>query len=439
MDGLQKTKWFGIAAGVGTLLVLLIMLVGGFGLNNTQDWQIKQSVGGNVSVIDEAGWYTKWFATIYTYPRAYQAEYADADAIRVTFNDGGTAKISTMLRFGTPKATEARLTSHQQFGSIENMSQSVRAHLVNCIKATGPLMSSSEHQSARKSEFRQIVENQLRKGIYEMRKVERVLADETDESGRQIKVFATEIITDEKGIPVISQESPLAQYDIEVLQFSVLSTTYDGETLQKFAAKKESFLRSEQFKADREAETQERLMIVERGKKELAEVEAQANKEKMTATVNAEREAEVARIEAEQRVVVAEQTKLAAEMLASQQLEVAKLELEAAKVKAETAEQEAAAISVLAAAEEEKIAKAGAITEHERVLAEIRARRDVDVAAKLAGVQVPKILLMGGKEGQGGSMTDTLINLRLLKSSGIIADLDAETAAQKRQNDKVDD
>lgn len=443
---ISKRTIFGGAVVVFLLIILLIVGIGGFGMNNVSDWQVKQAVTGQVSVIDSPGWYLKMFASVWTYPRAYQAEYGEGDAdtsnqtVRVTFNDGGTAQICSMIRFATPKTEETRLLAHREFGSIQNMASAVRAHLVNCMKASAPLMSSSEHQSARKAEFTQIVDDMLRKGIYSMRQVETVLKDQTDETGDPITVLATEVIRDDNGMPLIAQESPLKTYGIEVLQFSVTATNYDEQTLAKFSAKKESFLRAEQSKAEREEEVQQRLMVIEKGKRELAEVEAESNKLKKQEVINAERIAEVAEIEARQKVTVAAQAKLEAETKASQKVEVAKLELEEAKLLAQAADEKAKAIKILAQAEEEKIQKAGAITEQERVLAQIHAQRDVDVASKLAMIQVPRTLLIGGgnSKGNGQDLTDALINLRLMTATGIVAPIEEPTAKAQTENQKDD-
>ena len=246
--------------------------------------------------------------------------------------------------------------------------------------------------------------------------------------------MATEIVRDkETGIPLIAQTSPLQYYGFEVLQYSITASNYDEQTLKKFAAKKESYLRAEQSKAEREEEVQQRLMVIEKGKRELAEVEADANKKMKAEVIDAERIAKVARIEAERKVVVAEQAKLEAETKASQKVSVAQLDLEEAKFIALAADEQAKAIITLATAEEEKIKKAGAITEQERILAEIKADRDVRVAEELAHIGVPRTLLVGG--GNGEDMTDSLIQLRLLQTTGIISLDDPATAEKIKQDD----
>lgn len=431
--GTEEFKWgkrHFFYGGLGTfvLIVLIILVTGGFGLNNAQDWQIIQSVTGKVTVRDEPGWYMKMFAHVWTYPRAVQHDFGgekghseEGDPTnRVTFNDGGTAGLGTMIRFATPRTEELRLKAHREFsGSVDNMAAAVHAHMINCCKAAAPLMSSSEHQSARKAEFTQIVEDMLRNGIYEMRHIEKTFHDATDEKGNPITVFATEIIRDEKGQPKIGQVSPLKEYGFEVLQFSVTSTNYDKQTLERFSTKKESFQKAEQAKADREQEVQQRLMVVEKGKRQVAESEAAANVEKMTAVTNAQRQKEVATLEAQQKVSVADQAKKEAETKAQQVLAVAELEKKAAEVKVQTAEAEAKAIRVLAEAQAEKIAKGGAITEKERMIAEITAKRDIEVAAKLAAIQAPQTLMLGGSGGQQDWMGN-LVSMWLMRSMGIV-------------------
>ena len=404
------------------VIALVIILTGGIGKNNDQNWQVIQSVGGKVTIRDTAGYYLKWFATVWTYPRYVEATYNDdadegdkpKESIRATFNDGGTAQVCTYVRFSTPVVEDERKEFHRQFsGNVDNSVIAVRNHMVNCIKAAAPLMSASENQSARKAEFAQVIEDMLRDGLYKMNKIEKELKDRTDEKGNPITVYATEIIRNSEGIPIVSQGSPLEDYGIEVIQFSVTATEYDDATRDQFAAKKQSFLRAENSKAEREEMVQERLMIVERGLKDKAEVEAVALKDKAKAI-----------IEAQKKVELAEKAKQEAETQANMRLEVAKIqkmeaetkanqELEVAKVGAMAAEQEAKAIQILAIAEEEKIKKAGAITEKERVTLQIAADRDAKIASFLANVKTPQIVFNGGSE-EGSNWKDTLMNLYLL-------------------------
>jgi len=428
-----------IAAGVATFVAFILLVTSWNGLvgsNDDQNWQIVQSVSGNVTHRDEPGYYAKWFGTVWTYPRAMDAFYSahtdeggpTNESISVTFNDAGTADVSSYVKVRLPSTTEQRRLLHQDFhGNPDNIKAAIRAHLVNCIKASGPVMSASENQASRKAEFNMIVESQLALGLFKMRRTETTLNDLTeienagvDANGKQIirekkaVVQTTVIVRDADGNPVVIQESPLVQYGLTILQFSITAIEYDQQTLLQFSAKKESYLNAEKSKAVRQEEVQERLMVEEKGRRQVAEVEAEENQKKTRALIQAAQEQEVAVIakakavtDAQKRVEVAGQAQQEAEMLR-----------QIAEIDAQTAELKKQATISEAQAKEQVIALGGGITERERVLAQIAATRDAKVAQALASVKVPNTMLIGG--GGGDSTMSNLINMYLLKGAGIM-------------------
>lgn len=432
-----------VAAVICTLLVLLvagILLSGLIGYNNTHEWQIYQSVTGNVTIIDTPGYYWKGFGTVWTYPRSMQAYYSSShkesgssdDSIRVTFNDGGTASISSFVKIALPLDSEHRLLLHQDFNANpKNISDAVRSHLVNCIKSTGPMMSASENQASRKAEFNQVVEDQLIHGLYEMRRTEVELKDvsETIAAGigpdgkpiateKRAKVMATEIVLDKNGKPVIVQVSPMDRYKIGIIQFSVTETQYDEQILQQFSTKKESYLKAEQAKAQRQEEYQQRLMVTEKGLRQVAEITAEENQKKMRATIQAQQAAEVAVIAKQQAVTQAQQKV----EVAGQEQQEAETRKKIAQLKAETAEIDKKATIAAAEAKQKAIELGGDIAEKDRILATIKADRDAKVAEALAGIKTPGVVIVGGNatDGKSPGLTETLMNLLLLKSAGII-------------------
>jgi len=442
------------------LVIAVIVVVAGLAIvfgcfkhNDDQNWQIVQSIGGKISVRDQGGWYPTAFATVWTYPRYADFRYNDDpdegddvdERIRVTFNDGGTAQISTFVRIQTPITEADRKEFHRQFGGeMANVKAATKAHLTNSLKSTAPLMSSSEHQSARKAEFANHTENQMRLGLYEMRKVEKELKDRTDEEGNPITVFATEIVTDTDGKSVVAQESPLTtKFMIAIDQFSVTGTDYDPEILQQFAAKKKSFLMAEQSKAAREEMVQERLKIEEEGLKDKAQAEAKANVEKATAVIQAEQKAEVAL-----------QTKIEAETKASQLLEVAKIEkeealtkanmeLEVAEIRAQAAEQEKLAMIAQAEGKQKAIELSGEITNLEQAMLDNELRKAEVISDAIAKIMMPStmnIITAGGMGGEGTQaaspdvLTTHLVNLKLMEATGIIdqANVSSKSVSAKR-------
>ncbi len=442
MSTSAKVKIVSAAIAALFMLVVLATLWGGLiGHNDNQNWQVCQSVTGKVSVIDGAGYYFKGFATVWTYPRAIQAYYSQStkeggpqdDSIRVTFNDGGTAHISSFVKVQLPTTEAERLLLHQDFNANPtNILDAVRSHLTNCIKSTGPMMSASENQASRKAEFNQVVEEQLQQGLFEMRRTEVELKDVSEAAAPQAgpdgkpvaaekkaHVMATEVVLGDNGKPNIVQVSPLARYKIGILQFSVTETQYDEKTLEQFAAKKESYLKAEQAKAERQQEYQQRLMVTEKGLRQVAEIKAEENQKKERALIQATQAAEVAVITKTQAVTVAEQ----AVEVASKAKNEADMLKQIAQVKAETAEINKKATISAAEAKQKEIELGGGLSQKDQILATIKADRDVKVAEALAKVAVPSTVIIGGNsaDGKGStSMTETLMNLVLLKATGVL-------------------
>lgn len=433
-----------IAGGIVLVIVALAFCFGLVGKNDDQDWQVLQYPNGSVQVINTPGYYMKWFGSVTTYPRNWQVEYNAHDgadwSTKVTFNDGGWAHMDSILRFASPTTTDKQRAFHQLFaGNEKNVESAVWAHLSDAMKSSGPVMSTSEHQSARRSEYNALVQDQLDKGLFEMKKVEKQLLDQTDEKGKPITVYATEVLTDKEGKSLVTKASPLTDFGIKITQFSITDVRYDEQTQRQFVTKKEAFLAAENSKAQREKEVQERLMVTEKGLREKAEAEAIANREKATQTINAQREKEVAETNANREKVVAE-TNAARELaVAQKQAEQAKVkadqekvvaetkaaqELEVARVGRQAAEEDAKKQIVLAQAKKESLSLGGAISERDRVLAEIAKERDVQVAAQLSKIATPSTVINGGTGG--GSSEGSLLNLVLLKSLGVLPQVEAK-------------
>lgn len=384
------------------------------GSNNDQSWLIIQYPWGTVNVMDTAGWYMKAFGSEWSYPRNWQVEYKKDHAFKIIFNDGGSAKMNAMVRFSSPLTLEGKRKFHQLFGGNEDaVKEAVWAHLSDAMKSSAPVMSASEHQSARRGEFTSLVQDQLQKGLFEMRRISRTLQDQFDDKGKPITVYATEVVFDNDNVKQkISRPSPLTDFGIIITQFSITDVEYDEQTQRQFAQKKEAFLAAEGSKAQREKEVQERLMVEERGRRQKAESESLALVNKAEAVINAQREKEVAECNAARKLAVAQLHKQEAETEALQQLEVARLQKERSK-------EDAQAEIIRAQAQQKSLEIAGAISERDQVLARIEAEKQVGIARELAKISVPQFIINGGS-GQGAAVGESLMNVLLLKQLGVL-------------------
>ncbi|WP_373652031.1 hypothetical protein [Schlesneria sp. DSM 10557] len=472
-----------------SITFLFVLFATFFAKNQADHWQVLQYPNGQVEIRNRPGWYPTYFARITTYPRMISVygtkdsrpESPGDDSVKAWFNDGGTADLSWVVRVTTPCPSEAEEADpqlmetlvqkqrefHRQFtGNVANARNAVRSAVRNVIQQTGPIMSSTENQSARKGEFWHEVNSQLKDGMFAMKPVvlktntsvstmlkamkkgneqslasnEPAIGGTTEipvakvEPGRQAigsvleersisaseTVMAAEIVRDPvTGKGVISSPSALEQYGMKVLQFSILDTDYDEETVKKFSAKKQLYLQAEQSKAATIQNVQERFKRVAQGEREIAEEQWTAEKDRAEKRIQAETTQEkeltikeTLRVEAETKALVAVVEKKLQETLQK-----------IADVKSQIAENEKLAAEIGAKAREQEIEIAGAISDRDRGLGEIQVKEIEAVTAALRKLQVPDTVILSPEslqEDSGTAMEQALPSLQLLKTFGLL-------------------
>lgn len=468
-----------VVSGFGvTLMFVLFSTL--FAKNQADHWQVLQYPNGVVEIRNRPGWYPTYFARVTTYPRMISVygtkdsrpESPGDDSVKAWFNDGGTAEISWVVRVTTPCPTEEdekdpqlmeqlvqkQREFHRQFtGNVDNAKNAVRSAVRNVIQQTGPIMSSTENQSARKGEFWHEVYSQLRDGMFAMKPVViktntsvstmlQAMKKENDgPAGANVArstfpgkketirpavgavleersitasetVMAAEIVRDAAtGKPVISSPSALDQYGMRVLQFSILETDYDEETVKKFGAKKQLYLQAEQSKAATIQSVQERFKRVAQGEREIAEEQWTAEKDRAEKRIQAEATQEKEQTIKETLRVEAETKALVAEVKKKLQVTLEKI----ADIKAQIAENERLAAEIAAKAREQQIEIAGAISDREKGLGEIQVKEIKAVTAALRNLKVPDTVILSPDALQpnaGTAMEQALPSLQLLKA-----------------------
>ncbi len=402
--------------------------------NNEEHYQIIEFPNGEISVIDTTGFHIQAFGQVFTYPRyvdAYLSKSGDEKnkgdsnkdtSVRVTFNDGGWGFMSNHLKFQMPVTREKRIALHRHFGEggEKTIREAIGHHLINCLKNTGPLMSGSEHQSQRKAEFYQVVSEQLSKGIYLMERVEQKIGrnEKTAVFGDEHDVqYITRIKRTANGQPVISATSPLEEYGITVVQYNQTDTVYDPDTETQINAKRNSYQLAEEAKAGVEKEHQKLQEVIEKGRLAVANVEAEQQKTKKGILVNAQKDLDVKGINQQEQVTIAEQ----AVAVAGENLKQVTTELETSKIAIKIAEAEAKALISLSEATRAKLDQGGALSEREKLFAEMRKQRNSAIAKSISEIPSPKTVILGenksgSSSGTGASSTtETLMNLIMLQ------------------------
>lgn len=348
---------------MGILLVIFSSSL--FETNTFGNYQIKQAaVTGNISVRNEPGVYWQGFGNIYTYPISEDFDFEDA-GLTVRFNDGSVAAVKGTVKFKLSLKPEIQKELHRDYASFKNvMIDLIQKNVQESLSNTATLMKAEDSYSSRRAEFSNTAKQQLEQGIFQT-KTE--IIDSIDDNGTKFKEKLIEIMYDKDGHPIIQKPSLLKRYDIEILQFVVNDFEYDAKVKELIDKKKEA----EQIKvvavANAEKAKQNALTAAAEGSAAIAKAKAEAEVQKMTEVVEAQKRAEVAKLEAE------------------------KAKFEAAKIKAEGEAQAYAA----------RLKVQAGLTPLEK--ATIEKETKIGIAAELAKVQFPDTMIIAGGDGKNGS------------------------------------
>ena len=192
--------------------------------------------------------------------------------------------------------------------------------------------------------------------------------------------YITRIKRDSSGQAVLSATSPLTEYGITVVQYNQTDTVYDPDTESQINAKRNSYQLAEEAKAGVEKEHQKLQEVIEKGRLAVANVEAEEQKTKKGILVNAQKDLDVKAINQREQVTIAEQ----AVAVAGENLKQVTTELETSKIAVKIAEAEGRALISLSEATRAKLDMGGALSEREKLIAEMRMQRNTAIAKSIA-------------------------------------------------------
>lgn len=365
-NGFRKFFIFIILAGLVTGLVLISGRI--IETNDDGFYQVKQAaISGKLTVKTDPGMYFQMFGKITEYKIAdtyyFSKDNLDGGAgaesapIEVRFSERATAQISGSVRFRLSTIEADQLRLHREFRSYDNVIQSMIRQIVpEAVKNTAAIMKAEESYSGRKAEFISLAEQQIKDGIFATLEVEET---HTDAGGNTLIEKVVKIRYDESGNPIVIKESPLKEFNILITSFVIKDIDFDDTTEQYMDQKSNAEQQKNVARTQAEKARQDAITAEEEGKAKIALARAEEEVVKVREIIRAEKEREVAQLNAEK----------------------ATAEAQADFVKRK-AEAEANALLV----------KAG-LTPSER--AQIEKEIAIGVAAELAKLKLPQIMSFG--------------------------------------------
>lgn len=386
---------------IASLIVAFILLCGGIWLagqmyhqTDTQNFNVVQSLTGQVTIRRDAGIWFMFFPKVWTYPKASieicSVNAKENDPFIIQFNNKSTAKLNCQIGYRLDGSTDEQLIAlHQE---VEGNEEKVWFMVYTRLNT-------------------------------ELQKVATQFDPSDVVGGEKFPQF------EQACSKAVLHNADLMAHGIDVNSFTIDGKpdpdkeTKDGLDKQRDAdlARRKALAEKEQLEAEtiRTTANYAREIAEFKGKAdaETAKLKTEAEREKELATIAAQKQVEVAKLEKEKAVIEVERQKEVAKVEAEKALAVAEVQkqtekevLEAIKLKAEQQVAEAEAKKVA-------IEKSGAITELQQAeldLQKVIAQYKWDAIGKaIAGVKLPTMMNIGsGADGKTGvSALDQFIQL----------------------------
>lgn len=314
-----------------------------------------------------------WFNEIRKDESGNVTPTGDNPAMPITYNDKGKGYILGSVRVELPLERKylERIQTHYS-GMDRLVNELIRPTLGKVVISCGPLMSSLESVSEKRTDLIAYITDQLNYGVYKtsVKAVESL----NPLTGEKQIVKVAEAIRDSISPNGIKrqEESPFAYYGLKVSQLSISDMEYEPATLAQISKQREADMSIVTAKAKALEAVQQTIQIEEEGKAAAAKAKWEQEREKAVEVTKAQQAFEVAELQAKEAKEKAKKI-------------VAEGEAEAAAARAKV--------------------QAG-LTPLER--AKIDMETKIGVAEALSKVQLPKVIMTGGSDKNGNAAMDAM-------------------------------
>lgn len=369
---------------IGVVMVIVLIVFGAFAINNITEtneagkFHIKRAfITGNVRVIDNPGMYGQWFGKIFEYQNVATIGFgkeigegsADIEAIPVIFNDGSKATNSGLVRVKLPPPgnREALLNEYSR-GYDHFITAGILPVIKNAVKLSANLRSAQEAYTTL-ALYQQAVQDQIENGTYvTYSSIDTIISATGDMETRQV----TKVRLGADGKP-LRKPNRLQELGCEVLECVIDVPDFDAKVEEMIALRKDEAMKTELAKQSALRAKQDAITSEQQGLANVAKAKYEREVEKVKAVTDAQREFEVAALQAKK---AAEQKK---------------------------------AVILAAEAKKQELLIADGLSERERYQIDADVKRAVGVAEHLAKWKAPQFVMSGGGEGGSSGVENALM------------------------------
>jgi regulator of protease activity HflC (stomatin/prohibitin superfamily) len=383
-----------------------------------------RTIAGQERVIDDVGYNYHLFGNYNAWKKAMSVQASSAaidDSVaaedetsggqlsanlppeRIVFLDQVDARVQAVTRFLLPTDRESFLRIAREYRSPENL---LRTGLIpafrETLQANASLMGAEEYYSGGRTEFNNEFEQQMKSGIYLVRREEVVIEDDSAaqaasanvsitgpqkqfDDGTKV-VFQVEKEYDETG-QLRRKPQQFVDYGITVIDARITDVEPNKKFIERMELKQKAAADRAIAREQRIQEEEQKLLAEARGQREVAERKAAALVKQVEQTTNAETEKQLALTEAQKLLEQAEIDKQTSEIRLAQ----AEIDAERQRTLADAAAYEK---EVILQADNALAQKLETEVEIQKVWAEAYAKR-----------AVPQYVFGGGSQNGDGTPT----------------------------------
>ena len=316
-----------VGLGIAAAVLLTITTAFSVSINDGGYRTVIQSPTGAMSVKFTEGWFFAPFAKETTYPNVMSYDL-EAGGLPVRYQDGGRGTVDGNVRVQLPNDEAAMLKFHREFLSVEGaMSKLVVPEVKQALNQTAGLLTSEEAYAEKRSNIAEWAEAIMENGRFVTKTVTR-------------EVTMSDGTKQRKQIPEISmkdgqpqhQGSPFREYSLQVSGFQVTNIDFEAATQSQIDEKRKAEMASITSRANADKAAWEEKQVEAEGKKLVAQRRYEQLQINEKDILVAEREKQVALIEAAR-----------VKEVNAEQLLAAKIDVQTAKEQAEATMQRARA------------------------------------------------------------------------------------------------
>lgn len=250
---------------------------------------VQSPISGSLTVIKTPGWAFQGFGSVTKYNRSNQLWFSDKEeeggggSIKIGFNDFGQGNVSGSVRWYMPMNDKDILLLHRDYGTQESIEfKLIKQAITKSVYMSGPLMSSKEAVSEKKTALLTWTEEQANNGIYKTRAIKN--KDTLSDANTKL----LEIVY-KNGIPEIIKKSDVSTYGVTLSNLTINDIVFSGTVTKQIADQQRLTMAVQTAKANAQKAIQDAITSEKQGEANAAKAkwEVEVNKARMVTKAQA--------------------------------------------------------------------------------------------------------------------------------------------------------